>query len=105
MAAVAIMVSVPKKMFKRAWKRNLIKRRIKESYRRRKQPLIEKAAAAGRHIDIAFICIPTGEKGQTGVKGAKQTAKRRGPVSLEIPDFKTIDHAVAKIIGQILERS
>lgn len=34
-----IMVSVPKKMFKRAVKRNLLKRRIRESWRRQKHNL------------------------------------------------------------------
>ena len=34
-----IMVSVPKKLFKRAVKRNLLKRRIRESWRRQKQDL------------------------------------------------------------------
>ncbi len=34
-----IMVSVPKKMFKRAVKRNLLKRRIREAYRRQKDLL------------------------------------------------------------------
>lgn len=34
-----IMVSVPKKMFKRAVKRNLLKRRIRESWRRQKHML------------------------------------------------------------------
>ena len=34
-----IMVSVPKKLFKRAVKRNLLKRRIRESYRRQKHNL------------------------------------------------------------------
>lgn len=34
-----IMVSVPKKMFKRAVKRNLLKRRIRESYRKQKHNL------------------------------------------------------------------
>ena len=34
-----IMVSVPKKIFKRAVKRNLLKRRIRESYRRQKHAL------------------------------------------------------------------
>ena len=34
-----IMVSVPKKIFKRAVKRNLLKRRLRESYRRQKHSL------------------------------------------------------------------
>lgn len=81
-APVAVMFSVPKKAFKRAWKRNLIKRRMKESYRRRKAPLMEKAVAVSRRVEIAFICSAD-----------------------EIPDFKTIDNAVAKILEQIIARS
>ena len=34
-----VMVSVPKKLFKRAVKRNLLKRRIRESYRKQKHNL------------------------------------------------------------------
>ena len=34
-----VMVSVPKKLFKRAVKRNLLKRRLRESYRRQKYSL------------------------------------------------------------------
>ena len=45
-----IMVSVPKKMFKRAVKRNLLKRRIRESWRRQKHALSQ---AGG--TDILFI--------------------------------------------------
>ena len=49
-----IMVSVPKKMFKRAVKRNLLKRRIRESWRKQKHNL----QATG--TDILFI-YPTKE--------------------------------------------
>ena len=45
-----IMVSVPKKFFRRAVKRNLLKRRIRESYRRQKA-LVPSSAG----IDIAFL--------------------------------------------------
>ena len=45
-----IMVSVPKKLFKRAVKRNLLKRRIRESYRKQKHEL---KVAGG--IDLLFM--------------------------------------------------
>ena len=50
-----IMVSVPKKMFKRAVKRNLLKRRIRESWRKPKHDL---KVTGG--TDILFI-YPTKE--------------------------------------------
>ena len=50
-----IMVSVPKKMFKRAVKRNLLKRRIRESWRKQKHALQVSGGA-----DILFI-YPTKE--------------------------------------------
>lgn len=45
---VRILVSVPKRHFKRAVKRNLLKRRIRESYRRQK-------ALAGSGRDLLFV--------------------------------------------------
>ena len=50
-----IMVSVPKKMFKRAVKRNLLKRRIRESWRKQKHALQTTGGT-----DILFI-YPTKE--------------------------------------------
>ena len=47
-----IVVSVPKRSFKRAVKRNLLKRRIRESYRRQK-------ALLGPGVDILFIYTST----------------------------------------------
>ena len=46
--ASRMVVSVPKRSFKRAVKRNLLKRRIRESYRRQK-------ALLGPGVDILFI--------------------------------------------------
>ncbi len=45
-----ILISVPKKLFKRAVKRNLLKRRIRESYRKQKHNL---TAEGG--LDVLFI--------------------------------------------------
>lgn len=45
-----IMISVSKKFFKRAVKRNLLKRRIRESWRRQKHML-----SLDAHMDILFI--------------------------------------------------
>ena len=46
-----ILISVPKRSFKRAVKRNLLKRRIRESYRLQK-------ALLGPGVDILFIYTP-----------------------------------------------
>lgn len=45
-----IMISVPKKLFKRAVKRNLLKRRIRESWRKSKNGIASEA-----RLDILFM--------------------------------------------------
>ena len=49
--ASRILVSVPKRSFKRAVKRNLLKRRIRESYRLQKQLLPVP-------VDVLFVYLP-----------------------------------------------
>ena len=52
---VAVMFSVPKKRFKRAVKRNLVRRRMKEAYRLNKRKIV--AAAGGRGLDMSLMYI------------------------------------------------
>jgi ribonuclease P protein component len=52
-----VLVSVPGKQFRKAVDRNLIRRRIKESWRLNMLPLKEKMTASGRRIDLAIIWI------------------------------------------------
>lgn len=65
-----IMVSVPKKNFKRAVKRNLLKRRLREAYRLQKDQL-----AQGTDLLLVYS-------------------------SAEIADFGTISAEVSKILGR-----
>ena len=53
----AIMASVPKKKFKRANKRNLIKRLIRESYRIHKYDLIDPLQEKGTSMLVAFLYV------------------------------------------------
>jgi len=132
-AAVSVLFSVPKKVFKRAWKRNLMKRRMRESYRQRKHELAELARSLGRRIDIALICMPEGavksknkgkERGAAANGAAAKTAAHspvpavhapavvvttkksgaRKTQEVPLPDFKTIDDAIETILAQIAAR-
>ena len=78
MPAISILVSVPKKYHKRAWRRNLLKRRIREAYLLNKCELSELVAERGRHLDIAFV----------------YTTK-------EVFDYQTIEHGVKKCLAKI----
>ena len=52
---VRIAVTVPRRVFKRAVKRNLLKRRIKEAYRLNKSILTEVLRDQGVSLDVIFI--------------------------------------------------
>ena len=54
---VSILISVPKKRFKRAVKRNLVKRRVREAYRKNKQLLTDALVAKNKRLVLAFIWL------------------------------------------------
>lgn len=56
-AQASILVSVSKRRFKRAVKRNRVKRQIREAYRLNKHGLLEVLAANGCRLAIAFIYL------------------------------------------------
>ena len=54
---LSVLISVPKKRFKRAVKRNRVKRQIREAYRKNKALLTEPLKAANRKAAVAFIWL------------------------------------------------
>ena len=56
-APVSILVSVSKRRFKRAVKRNRVKRQIREAYRKNKQELLHFFDQQERQLAIAFIYL------------------------------------------------
>ena len=77
-AELEVMFSVPKKFHKRANKRNLLKRRMREAYRLNNAVLREKAP--GKSVDFALVYS-----------------------TKDILSYKTIEHALRRIMGQISE--
>ena len=55
--AATILISVPKKRFKRAVKRNRIKRQVREAYRMHKYDLWESLEAKDKRMLIAFLYV------------------------------------------------
>ena len=54
---VSVLVSVSKKRFKRAVKRNRVKRQIREAYRKNKHPLAAFLAGRGEALHLAIIYL------------------------------------------------
>ena len=81
-ARASFLVSVPKKKFKRAVKRNLIKRQVREAYRVRKYELLDLLEAKGKRMLIAFLYIDK-----------------------EIHPFTTMEKAMNKAINLLREKA
>jgi len=56
-AQIQMLVSVPKKHFKRAVKRNRVKRQIREAYRKHKHVLWDKASEGDKALLLSFIWL------------------------------------------------
>lgn len=76
-----IMISVSKKKFKRAVKRNRVKRLIREAYRLNKVDFIQLLDKKEIRMDIAFLYLKN-----------------------ELPAYEEIEKAVKKAIGTLSER-
>lgn len=72
-----IVITIPKKRFKRAVMRNLLRRRVRESYRKRKSTFYEQLNDMNRTVN--FVVIFTGEN---------------------VMSFKDIDHKISLLISR-----
>ena len=78
--SVEVLFSVPKRYHKRANKRNILRRRTKEAYRLNKASLKASATQRGVDVDLALV----------------YSAK-------ELLSYKTIEHAICKILAEVSE--
>ena len=76
----AVLISVSKRYHKRANRRNLLKRRIREAYRQNKSSVVEGVRMRKKSVDIALIYT-----------------------SKEVVSYKTTEDAVRKILEKILQ--
>ncbi len=82
LTSAEVLFSVPKKFHRRANKRNLLRRRVKEAYRLQKSLILDSAECENaRSFDIALIYS-----------------------TKEVHSYKTISNAVRKILEQIAKR-
>ncbi len=81
LTTVEVLFSVPKRNHKRANRRNLLRRRTKEAYRLQKQPLWQTAETKGVAVDLALVYS-----------------------SKDVIAYKTIEHAVRRILEEVAAR-
>ncbi|NDP19619.1 MAG: ribonuclease P protein component [Paludibacter sp.] len=86
--AASVMVSVPKKRFKRAVKRNRLKRLMREAYRLNKQMLIEKLNEKELQIQIAFNYVSDDELDFATVEKKMKLALQKIIDIIELSDIK-----------------
>ena len=79
--SVEVLFSVPKRNHKRANKRNTLKRRMREAYRLNNDALHAAIKEHGKDVDIAFVYS-----------------------TKDLLQYKTIEHAVRKILAEVTER-
>ena len=76
--SVEVLFSVPKRNHKRANKRNTLKRRMREAYRLNNDALHAAIEEHGKEVDIAFVYS-----------------------TKDLLPYKTIEHAVRKILADV----
>lgn len=81
-SSVEVLFSVPKRNHKRANKRNLLKRRMREAYRLSNESLKQAVQERGLNLDLAFVYS-----------------------SKEVLPYKTVAHAIAKILSEVAEHA
>lgn len=74
---VKVLVGVPKKRFKRAVKRNRLKRLMREAYRLNKILLIDKCTEKNMHLDIAFNYVSDDEMDFATIQSKMKIALHR----------------------------
>lgn len=79
--SVEVLFSVPKRNHKRANKRNTLKRRMREAYRLNNDALHAAIKEHGKDVDIAFVYS-----------------------TKDLLQYKTIEHAIRKILAEVTER-
>ena len=72
-----MVVRVPKKSFKRAVKRNRVKRQVREAFRMSKQPLTELLTERNLTLDVAFIWLDNNLHSSNEVKSKVEKMLRR----------------------------